>query len=308
MRILLVAGGWSTEREISLQGARVIQATLEEMGHTVVFFDPAVSFIDFFSTVACVDFAFINLHGVLGEDGTLSALLDYVGCPYQCTGVHSSLFAVNKVIAKMIYKKAGLPTAPFLFFTEPQTILPKHIHYPVFIKSTTGGSSLHLYKADTEKEALGAIRAICGYNEHAIVEEAIVGVEVTCGVLDDTPLPPVLIKAKEGVFFDYSSKYNKNGAEELCPAPLPEHIYSMVQDYALRAHVALGIQGYSRTDMIISEDSPILLETNTIPGMTATSLFPLEAKVAGIDFSTLLNILIEKGIARHNAKVSCHTV
>lgn len=308
MRILLVAGGWSTEREVSLQGARGIQAALEEMGHTVVFFDPAVSFTDFFSIVASVDFAFVNLHGVLGEDGTLPALLDYVGCPYQCTGVHSSLFAVNKVIAKMIYTKVGLPTAPFLFFTEPQTTLPNHVRYPVFVKSTTGGSSLHLYKADTEQEALEAVRAICSCNEHAILEEAITGIEVTCGVLDDTPLPPVLIKAKEGVFFDYASKYNKNGAEEICPAPLPEHVYSMVQDYALRAHVALGIQGYSRTDMIISEDSPILLETNTIPGMTATSLFPLEAKAAGMEFSTLLNTLIEKGIARHNAKVAHHAV
>ena len=302
MNILLLAGGWSSEREVSLRGAESIKHSLEELGHSVRLCDIAHEFSSLISLLETAEFAFINIHGKGGEDGLLPALVERCGIPYQCSNAQSSFLSLNKAMTKALYKKYGLPTPLYMLYTA----LPSHISlqkYPLFVKENMGGSSLGLYRVDNEKEAIEAIEAILSCGDCALVEESITGVEVTCGILGERALPPVLITPHKGIFFTYESKYEKNAAEELCPAPLPDEQNQIIMEYAQRAHTALELFGYSRTDMMVQEDGSIfLLETNTIPGMTTTSLLPKEAHAVGISFTELVDILVKQGIERHSKK------
>ena len=299
MNILLFAGGWSSEREVSLRGAEAIKHSLEELGHHVYLCDIAHEFSSVLSLLEKADFAFINIHGKGGEDGFLPAIVERCGIPYQCSNAQSSFLSLNKAMTKVFYIQHGLPTPSYEF----HTIVPSHIslqQYPLFIKENMGGSSLGLYRVENEKEGIEAIRTIVSSGECALVEEGVCGVEVTCGVLGDRALPPVLIRPKQGVFFTYESKYEKNASEEICPAPLPDEQNKKIMEYAYKAHSLLGLFGYSRTDMIVQENGDIvLLETNTIPGMTPTSLLPQEAHAIGISFTELVEILVAQGMERN---------
>jgi D-alanine-D-alanine ligase len=173
--------------------------------------------------------------------------------------------------------------------------------YPLFAKANTGGSSLHLTRVEDERGLGDALDALFAAGEEVLLEIAVSGREVTCGVLGEEALPPVLIQPLEGSYFDYNSKYRQGGARELCPAPLPEAICQRLTDLALRAHRLLGIEGYSRADFILPADGkPCLLEVNTLPGMTATSLIPQEAAAVGLSFGALLERLLELGMRRQS--------
>lgn len=294
MRILLIAGGWSSERDVSLSGARGIEKALATRGHTITFFDLSVGFDSLMDAAAAHDFAFINLHGAPGEDGIVQAILDAAACPYQGSGARGSLLALHKAASKQVFRSAGLPTPDWEFLPLPpvadwQPALP----YPLFVKSNTGGSSILLGRADN-RAALDAILSdIFAAGCEALIEVAIDGEEVTCGVLGNTALPPILIRPLAGAFFDYTSKYAQGGAEEICPAPLPQAVTERIQNMALHAHTVLGLEGYSRADFRLTQSGDIwLLETNTLPGMTTTSLVPQEAAAIGMDFGDLLEHLM----------------
>jgi D-alanine-D-alanine ligase len=300
MRILLIAGGWSSEREVSLSGAAGIAKALAERGHSVIPFDPANEFDMLLEKAAECDAAFINLHGAPGEDGLIQGLLDRVGCPYQGAGPAASFLSLHKAAAKQLFRRAGLLTPDWEFLPLPppadwQPALP----YPIFAKANTGGSSLHLARAEDERSLRGALREIFAAGKEALLETAVSGQEVTCGVLGEEALPPILIQPLEGGYFDYHSKYRRGGARELCPAPLPDEINRRLMDLALTAHRLLGIEGYSRADFILPGDgNPYILEINTLPGMTATSLIPQEAAAVGLSFGELLERLLDLGILR----------
>ena len=300
MRILLIAGGWSSEREVSLSGAAGIAEALAERGHSVTRFDPAVDFDALLEKAAGHDAAFINLHGAPGEDGLIQGLLDLAGCPYQGAGPAASFLALHKTAAKQIFRRAGLLTPDWEFLPVPppagwQPALP----CPLFAKANTGGSSLRLVRVEDDLSLRNALRELFAAGEEVLLETAVNGQEVTCGVLGDEALPPVLIQPLEGSYFDYKSKYRQGGARELCPAPLPEEITRRLKDIALAAHRLLGIDGYSRADFILpAEGSPHILEVNTLPGMTATSLIPQEAAAVGLGFGELLERLLDLGMRR----------
>ncbi|MDR3363238.1 MAG: D-alanine--D-alanine ligase [Desulfovibrio sp.] len=300
MKILLIAGGWSNEREVSMSGARIVEQTLRERGHSVTFFDLFTEFDHLLRKAKEHDFAFINLHGAPGEDGLVQAMLESAGCPYQGSGPAGSFLALNKAAAKQLFRQAGLPTPDWEFLPLPppadqQPSLP----WPLFVKSATGGSSLRLGRARDKAELDAALKEIFAAGEEALIETAVEGREVTCGVLGDEALPPLLIEPVAGDFFDYKSKYTPDGAKEICPAPLPAHLLDSVRKMTVTAHRALGLAGYSRADFILDKnDSLHLLEINTLPGMTATSLLPQEARAAGIDFGDLLDKLIAFGTGR----------
>ncbi len=304
MRILLIAGGWSSERKVSLSGARAIESALCERGHDVTFCDLSEDFDRLLSIATQHDFAFINLHGAPGEDGLVQAMLDTVGLPYQGSGARSSFLALHKAATKQIYRNADIPTPEWEFLpTPPAPDWQPKIPYPVFIKSNTGGSSLLLFCAHDHDSLHSALHKIFSAGCEAIIEPSIAGEDATCGVLGDIALPPILIRPLAGDFFDYDSKYAKGGAEEICPAPLPDEINKRMQELALKAHQVLGLEGYSRTDFRISPDGTILtLETNTLPGMTATSLVPQEAKAIGLEFGDLLEKLMELGMSKKNIR------
>lgn len=305
MRVLLLAGGWSPEREISLRGAATLHVALTELGHTVTFFDLHPDNLEELVRLAPQhDVAFINLHGAPGEDGLVQALLDRVGLPYQGSGPAGSFLALNKATAKALFRANGLCTPDWVFLTEmPADDWLPPLAFPLFVKSNTGGSSLHLAKAQNRDELFEAMRTIFDAGCDVIMEPQIFGKEVTCGVLDNEALPPILIVPKRA-FFDFHDKYSgAAGADELCPAPIPEEQSEALRAMALKAHQTLGLSGYSRTDAILDESGKLhLLEVNTLPGMTDVSLVPKEAAVIGLSYAQLVERLLQLGLKRHADK------
>lgn len=302
MKILLIAGGWSPEREISLRGATRIAEALLSAGHTVTKLDLADKFGHLMEEAARHDFAFINLHGSPGEDGIVQAMLERAGCPYQGSGPAGSFLALNKAATKQILRFRGLPTPDWEFLPQaPASDWEPGLPYPLFVKSNTGGSSLRLGRATSRPELMSRLKEIFDAGDEALIEIEVRGQELTCAVLGREVLPPVLITPEHGVFFDYASKYSPAGAREICPAPLDALVEQEIRRLALLAHEALELQGLSRSDFILEPGGRIfLLEVNTLPGMTETSLVPKEARAAGMNFLELLERLIALGLSREH--------
>jgi D-alanine-D-alanine ligase len=300
MRILLIAGGWSGEREVALSGARQIEKGLAALGHSVTLFDPARDLRGLYAATEGQDFAFINLHGSPGEDGLIQCLLERIGLPYQGSDSRSSLLALNKAVAKQIFESAGLDTPRWEFVpaghvAEWRPLLP----FPMVIKPNTGGSSLGVGIITTEEEMEVHLARPEIAGQDLLAEVLIRGQELTCGILDGETLPPILIRPKRGEFFDYESKYVPGATEEICPAPVSAELTARLQSMARAAHDALGLSDYSRADFMLSGDgTPYILEVNTLPGMTATSLLPQEAQAVGLPFDQLLARLIELGLRK----------
>lgn len=304
MRILLIAGGWSPEREVSLSGARGIHAALEQLGRRVTLLDPEHGFGRIIPAAREHDFAFLNLHGRPGEDGIIQAMLDAVGCPYQGSGPTGSFLALNKTAAKEVFTHLGLPTPAWEFApTRPAPGWTPTLPLPLFVKPNLGGSSLGMHRVTRREDLAPAMDGIFSVGGEALLEECVPGLEVTCPVLGEETLPLILIRPLSGAgYFDYESKYVPKQAEELCPAPVDEDLAARVREITLAAHRGLGLSGYSRADFIIRDNEPFLLEVNTLPGMTRTSLLPQSAKAAGLEFPDLLTRLIELGLEERGGK------
>ncbi|WP_319761725.1 D-alanine--D-alanine ligase [Maridesulfovibrio sp.] len=297
MHVLLIAGGWSDEREVSLSGAKGIEKALLELGHDVEFVDPAKDFKNILLLAEHADFAFINLHGSPGEDGLIQAMLNQVNCPYQGAEPESSFLTLNKAATKTVFDHHSVRTPRWdLYCAAKGCKESSNIEPPVFIKPNTGGSSLGMTFARTREELENGLETVFKLGDSALVEEFIDGVEVTCGILDGEPLPLIMINPPENAeFFDYHSKYALDGAEEICPAPISAELTEEIQQITAKVHKLLGLSDYSRADFIISEGVPYLLEVNTLPGMTPTSLVPQAAQEAGYPFNELIAKLIELG-------------
>jgi D-alanine-D-alanine ligase len=302
MRMILIAGGWSTEREVSLSGARKIGESLKALGHEVRFLDPALEFAGIMDAAGQADFAFLNLHGAPGEDGLIQAMLEEADCPYQGADPKASFLALNKIAAKAVYERRGLRTPAWRVFTGiPGETRTTDLPCPLFVKPTAGGSSLGMTRVTRPEDFAAALDKVFAMGQAALAEAAVPGLELTCAVLDDRPLPVILIRPRAGTaYFDYDNKYAADGAEEICPAPVPAEMAAEVQRMALAAHQALGIDGYSRSDfMVDAEGRPYILETNTLPGMTPTSLLPKAAAATGMGFDSLVAELVRLGLAAH---------
>ncbi len=303
MRILLIAGGWSDERQVSLAGAASIEAALRRLGHHVALYDLGDGWTRLVKAVEDVDFAFLNLHGAPGEDGLVQALLDRVKCPYQGSDPAGSMLALNKATAKALFARHNIPTPPWVFLPNMPELKGSEwtcpFDPPFVVKPNLGGSSLGVEVVRQRENLLSAVQGILAQGREVLVEQYLPGVEITCAVLGDEPLPLILIRpAQDAGFFDYHCKYTPGRAEEVCPAPLPEDVSRGIQDMALQAHKILGLRGYSRADFILHQHQVFLLEVNTLPGMTATSLLPQAAAVRGLDFDHLISRLIELGMKK----------
>jgi D-alanine-D-alanine ligase len=253
-----------------------------------------------------LDVALIIMHGRGGEDGAMQGLLDLLEIPYQGSGVLASALAMDKELSKALYQMAGLRVPTALAFGREKAPSPQEIEaslgLPVVIKPTTEGSSIGVTLARTLKEVEEGLAAAFAYDSQVLVEEFIKGAEVTGAVLgnrDLQALPLVeIIPSENYIFFDYEAKYQPGASSEICPARLDPEMTEKAQRCALKAHSALGCRGYSRTDMMVRDGQVYVLETNTIPGMTATSLFPQAAKAAGLEFPALLDKLIELALEK----------
>ena len=301
LRVALLAGGKSGERDVSLAGAQEVAQALDPAKYQVKRFDPATDMAKLATEAATIDVVFILLHGRFGEDGTVQGFLDLLGLPYQGSGVLGSALAMDKDAAKTLYRVHGLPVSAWRMAQSSDAEHPERLltdlSLPLVVKPVRQGSSLGMGIAHTPAELGAAIGKAFGFDQEVMVEEYVKGREITVGVIgNDTlvPLPLVeIIPGESHPFFDYQAKYQAGASKEVCPADLPDAISRQAQEYALTAHRALKLRGYSRTDMIVSEHGLVVLETNTIPGMTPTSLLPQAAAAAGLPFPALLDRLLE---------------
>ena len=325
MRILLITGGWSGERQVAINGAKALQAAMLSLDHTVEWFDLNHSLDGLAEAAARNDFAFINLHGSPGEDGLVQAALERLNLPYQGSGPAASMLALDKAAAKGFFRQAGLTTAPSVFLPgHPGNNWQSPIPFPLFIKDNVGGSTVNLEYVETPEQLPATLDRLFARAGACLCESGVRGIEVTCGIIGElrrneqgvemeTPvaLPPILIRAKKAGHFDYESKYTVGGAEEICPAPISPELTAKVQAMTLAAHTVLGLSGYSRADFIIptegaGKDEPVILEINTLPGMTATSLIPQELAAVGVSFAQMVERLIALGLARKARACPAH--
>ncbi len=302
IRLALIAGGVSSERDVSLSGALEVEKALDKSRYEVHRYDPKYDLKKLVSESSMLDAAFILLHGRYGEDGTIQGMLDLLGVPYQGSGVLGSSLAMDKHLSKVVYRAAGMDTPDWVLLDGKAELCAKHLVHrlglPAIVKPACQGSSVGMTKVNDVDELEPAVEQAFKYDSRVIVEQFISGRELTSGVIglsDLQALPIVEICPREGhLFFDTEAKYKVGECDEICPAEIEESTAEKAKSIGVMAHKALNLRGYSRTDLILSDSGRLyVLETNTIPGMTPTSLLPLAAEKAGISFSRLLDMLIE---------------
>lgn len=337
LRVAVLMGGMSAERNISLSTGRQILEALDRDKYDVIGVDAAliagstrtlpkgadceveavaeardavarkhellpVDGIARLELGERPDVALIALHGKYGEDGTIQGLLELLGIPYTGSGVLASALAMDKAMAKKVMAADGIPVAPSVDFVYglngwDETAIRAQVGklgYPVIVKPSRQGSTIGMTKVNSDAELNDAIKQAAVHDGRILVEKFLVGTELTVGVLgNEKPfaLPVVEIVPAKG-FYDYEAKYTPGATDEIVPARISEQATRTVQDLAVAAHRSLGCSGVSRVDMIMGADGVYVLEVNTIPGMTPTSLLPTAAAAAGIEFPKLLDMLV----------------
>jgi D-alanine-D-alanine ligase len=298
-RIAVLLGGRSAEREVSLNTGRQVVRALEERGHEVAAVDTGESGFIERLRAAGPEVVFICLHGRFGEDGTVQGLLELLDMPYVGSGVLASALAMNKVMSKKIFAMEGLPTPADLVLRRGEPVdyaaITEALGPRTVVKPSGEGSSVGMAIVHDPSELSAAIANAFEHDALVLVERFEAGIEVTVGVIgnrDPVALPTLEI-VPENEFYDYESKYVPGMSTHIIPARVSDEARSTCQSIAIAAHVALGCAGMSRSDTIVTPDGHILLlETNTIPGMTATSLLPDAAAAAGITFPDLCDRLL----------------
>lgn len=309
IRIAVMAGGWSNERDISLAGGEAVFKELDRKKYDVRMYDPRNDIKKIIEQKENIDLAFILLHGRYGEDGRFQALLDILGIPFVGSGVLSSAMAMNKMIAKKMYGIEGMKVPEGIIVEKGTRLSPRELRKGLgdmtVVKPLNEGSSLGMSMCRNEEELLAGIEKAFQYGNEIMIEAYIKGREITCCVLGNNrleTLPLIEIVPKNiARVFDYESKYTPGATDEICPAEIDRKTEERARLYAIKAHQALRCRVWSRTDMIIGEDGIYILETNTIPGMTKTSLFPLAARTAGMSFSELLDKLIALSLEKDSS-------
>ena len=346
MKIVVLAGGLSTERAVSLVTGTGICRALRERGHQAILVDlflglekvpedleslfdapdglcpdarigteapdlesvrrsrrdqsPRVFGAGVLELCQLADIVFLGLHGRDGEDGRVQAALELLGVPYTGAGYLASGIAMDKAVSKRVMDACGIPTPKWRmldYTAEEVPALAETLPMPCVVKTTTGGSSLGVYLPEDRKELEEALEKVRTFGGEVLYEERLYGRELTVAVLGDRALPAVET-VPAGKDFDYAAKYQKGGAAETCPAPLTEAEARAAGELALRAHRALGLAVYSRTDMILDRDGKLwCLEVNSLPGMTPTSFVPQEAAAVGMSYGELCEEIVRLSLA-----------
>jgi len=313
LKVAVLSGGWSDEREVSLDSGTSCKHALEQAGFSDVrIIDIADE--EFLPSVARREFdlAFVALHGRYGEDGCIQGLLEVADIPYTFSGVLASSLASEKDMAKSAYQAAGLEVPRGARVAEGHlptddelARLVEELGLPLFVKPAANGSSFGVTRVEHDDELAAAIATAGEEGGNVLVEQCVVGTEVTVAVLgneDPEPLPVVEIVTGAD-FYDSTVKYENPELHHVIPARLGQATYEKVQQTAVAAHKALGCAGASRTDIIVREDgTPVVLETNTIPGMTEASLLPDAGRHAGIEFPEMCRKLVELALEAHRGR------
>lgn len=347
MNVVVLAGGTSTEREISIISGQGVCEGLRQAGHRAILLDvffgedayqasssDAELFPEQYDALRIVekmkgqseqldaersarraffgpnvleicsraDIVFMALHGANGEDGKVQATFDLYGIKYTGTGHLSSALAMDKAMTKLMLRSAEVPMPNGISLWRGQeigTVVSYGLHFPVIVKPCCGGSSVGITIANNEEEFQNALAHSFSFEAEAIVEEYIVGREFSVAVIDKKAFPVIEIAPLEG-FYDYKNKYSAGSAIETCPAELSNTVTEKMQEIAVRGAEALGIYEYCRLDFILSKQEEIyVLEANTLPGMTPTSLIPQEAAALGIDYPSLCNLLVDISMRKY---------
>lgn len=294
-RIGVLMGGLSAEREVSLRTGEAICAALVDRGHDAVpvFVDRD---LDLVLRQQRIEIAFIALHGRWGEDGCVQGLLEILGIPYTGSDVLSSALAMNKVKAKEVFRLRNLPTPPYYVLdrSRAESVSEEHagFGYPAVVKPCGEGSSVGVSVVHDIQELEQAVEEALRFDDEVLIERFCEGREISVAILYDRPLGAIEIAPRQG-FYDYGAKYTPGGSEYHMPARLSPERYRGVLTQALEAHRALGCAGATRVDLIVSDrGNEVLLEVNTIPGMTPTSLLPKIAHHAGLSFGDLVEEIL----------------
>jgi len=296
LNITVMLGGPSAEREVSLRsGAGVVKA-LRSLGHTVFEIDPKTPdwVLPPGTDVVCL----APLHGTYGEDGQVQGQLEKLGVVYTGCDSESSRLAFDKVITKKLCIKAGVPTAEFAVVDSEKALLPENLQLPLVVKPIRQGSSVGLRFVERAADWQGALAEALKFDSELLVEEKIIGRETTVGILDDKALPVVEVRPKTGAY-DYRNKYTAGCTEYFCPADFDSATTKRIQDAALGAFHAIGGRDYARVDVMVRPNGePVVLEVNTLPGMTETSLLPKAAAAAGLNYAELCQCMIDLALKR----------
>jgi D-alanine-D-alanine ligase len=297
LKIVVMLGGPSAEREVSLRsGAGVVKA-LRSLGHTVFEIDPETPdwTLPSDTDVVCLS----PLHGTYGEDGQVQQQLEKLAVIYTGCDSGSSRIAFDKVLTKKRCLKAGVPTAKFLVINSEKAPLPEDLQLPLVVKPVRQGSSVGLQFVERAEGWQSALVEALKFDSEVLVEEKIVGRETTVGILDGVALPVVEVRPKAGAY-DYRNKYTAGCTEYFCPADFGAATTKRIQDAAIGAFHAIGGRDYARVDVMVRADgSPVVLEVNTQPGMTETSLLPKAAAAAGISYEQLCQQMIDLALKRN---------
>ena len=295
LKITVMLGGPSAEREVSLASGAEVSRALRSRGHDVTELDPAEPG---WRLPARTDVVFLALHGTYGEDGTVQAELDQRGALYTGCDAEASRVGFDKVLTKERCVATGVPTARFTVVNAANTPWPMGWNPPVVLKPVCQGSSVGLQFVERVADWNAALIEALRHDARVLVEEKISGRECTVGILGETPLPIVEVRPKSGVY-DYKTKYSAGTTDYFCPAPFDEATTRRVQDAALGAFAAIGGRDYARVDVMVRPNGdPIVLEVNTLPGMTETSLLPKAAAAAGIDYAELCQAMVDLAMKR----------
>jgi D-alanine-D-alanine ligase len=285
-----MGGGPSAEREVSLRSSAAVARALDSLGHAVTSVDPLR---EDWQLPPDTDVVFLALHGTYGEDGTIQRKLEAMGVPFTGCDSQSSALAFDKVAAKEKFLAAGLPTAAYEVIRSPGASWPIGWQPPVVLKPVRQGSSVGLCFVEQRDQWTEALKRVLEHDGAALLEEKICGREATVGILADRLLPVVEVRPRQGAY-DYHNKYTVGATEYFCPAPFNPPTTERLQQTAWAAFQALGGRDYGRVDLMVRPSGePVLLEVNTLPGMTETSLLPKAAAAAGLEYAELCQSMVE---------------
>jgi D-alanine-D-alanine ligase len=298
LHVTVMLGGPSAEREVSLRSGAAVSRALASLGHTVAQLDPEKPV---WELPAGTDIVFLALHGSYGEDGTVQEQLEKLGAPYTGCGPEASRVAFDKVLTKKRCLAAGIPTARFEVFSSPATPWPGGWNPPVVLKPVRQGSSVGVQMLDQIQDWPRALAEALRFDAEALMEEKIIGRETTVGILAGQALPVAEVRVKQG-HLDYHNKYTAGAADHFCPADFSAAETARIQAAALGAFNAIGGRDYARVDVMVRPNGdPVVLEVNTLPGMTELSLLPEAAAAAGLNYAALCQRMIDLAL-RHPSK------
>jgi D-alanine-D-alanine ligase len=311
MKVAVLKGGRSLERQVSLRSAARVEDALDSLGHQVVGLDVGGDLVRRLKEAA-PDVAFIALHGPGGEDGTPQELLEILGIPYTGPGVAACIRCMDKVLAKHLLRTAEIPTPDWVAFNstafrelgaaDALEEIEARLGFPLVVKPGAQGSSLGVRFAASRDDVPEALVAAFSYDDRVLLERHVSGRELAVSFLDGEPLPVVEVRPKEEDRFNYEARYEIGRTEYVCPAELGDGETAEVQRVATRAYEALGCTGFARVDLMLDADStPQVLEANAIPGLTDTSLLPMAADAAGLSFEDLVSRIVELAQRREPA-------